>query len=48
MALPQSGIFAVGTSSHCFLEFASRPGTAPVELLRALADLEEPHTPSAG
>ncbi|MEP6697960.1 MAG: Dyp-type peroxidase [Pseudonocardiales bacterium] len=48
MATAQSGIFAVGTSSHCFLEFASRPDTTAAELVQALADLEEPHTTVGG
>ena len=48
MASAQSGIFAAGTSSHCFLEFASRPETAALELVQALADLEEPHTTVGG
>lgn len=48
MATAQSGIFAVGTSSHCFLEFTRRPGSEPEALVRALADLEEPHTTVGG
>jgi len=38
------GIFAVGTSAHSFLEFTIRPDTTPWELVRAVADVEEPHT----
>ena len=48
MATAQTGIFAVGTSSHCFLEFTRRPGSRPGALVRALADLEEPHTTVGG
>lgn len=48
MASAQSGIFAVGTSSHCFLEFAALPGTEALELVQAFAGLEEPHTTAGG
>ena len=48
MATAQTGIFAVGTSSHCFLEFTRRPGSEPGALVRALADLEAPHTTVGG
>jgi len=34
VATAQTGIFAVGTSSHCFLEFTRRPGSEP-ELITA-------------
>lgn len=48
MIVAQAGIFAVGTSSHCFLEFAAIPDTSVTNLLCALADLEEPHTTVGG
>ena len=48
MVTPQFGIFAVGTSAHSFLEFTIRPDTTPLELVRAVADVEEPHTTVGG
>jgi porphyrinogen peroxidase len=45
---PQFGIFAVGTSAHSFLEFTIRPDTTPLDLVRAVAELEEPHTTVGG
>lgn len=48
MVTPQFGIFAVGTSAHSFLEFAIRPDTTALALVRALADLEEPCTTVGG
>jgi porphyrinogen peroxidase len=48
VATPQFGIFAVGTSAHCFLEFTLRPENAAPDLVRAVADIEEPHTTVGG
>jgi putative iron-dependent peroxidase len=48
VATAQFGIFAVGTSSHCYLEFRARPEVTADELIRAVADLEEPHTTVGG
>ncbi|MDQ1738022.1 MAG: porphyrinogen peroxidase, partial [Pseudonocardiales bacterium] len=48
MATAQFGIFAVGTSSHCYLEFRARPEVTADDLIRAVADLEEPHTTVGG
>lgn len=48
MATAQFGIFAVGTSAHCFLEFTTHAETTPEELVRAVADVEEPHTTVGG
>jgi porphyrinogen peroxidase len=48
MGTPQSGIFALGTSSHAYLEFDLRPGTAPQDLITALANLREPHMTIGG
>jgi porphyrinogen peroxidase len=44
----QVGIFAVGTSAHSFLEFTIRADTTPLELVRAVADVEEPHDTVGG
>jgi porphyrinogen peroxidase len=48
MTSPQSGIFALGTSSHAYLEFDLRPGTPPRDLIAALANLREPRTTIGG
>ncbi|UQX88800.1 Dyp-type peroxidase [Jatrophihabitans telluris] len=48
MATAQFGIFAVGTSAHCFLEFSLKPGVDPQTLATAIADIEEPHTTVGG
>lgn len=48
MATPQSGIFAVGTSAHVFLELDAAPGTDPAGLVAAVAGLEVPHTSLGG
>jgi porphyrinogen peroxidase len=45
---PQFGIFTVGTSAHSFLEFTIRPDTTPLELVRAVADVQEPRTTVGG
>jgi putative iron-dependent peroxidase len=45
---PQSGIFALGTGSHAYLEFDLRPGRDAGDLVRALADLREPRTTIGG
>jgi putative iron-dependent peroxidase len=48
MDAPQSGIFAVGTASHAYLEFdAIDPGVAR-ELVPAVAGLREPRTTMGG
>jgi putative iron-dependent peroxidase len=48
MAIPQSGIFALGTSSHAYLELdALTPAAAP-DLVRAAASLREPRTTMGG
>lgn len=47
-ALPQAGIFALGTSSHAYLEFDLRPGADPHALATALANLREPRTTIGG
>jgi putative iron-dependent peroxidase len=48
VSTPQSGIFALGTASHAYLELdAVRPGTAP-DLVRQVAALREPRTTMGG
>lgn len=44
MGLPQSGIFAVGTSDHSYLELDLIEGTDPVAAISVLADLAEHET----
>jgi porphyrinogen peroxidase len=44
----QSGIFALGTSSHAYLEFDLRPGTNPRDLITAMANLREPRMTIGG
>jgi putative iron-dependent peroxidase len=48
VATAQFGIFAIGTSAHCYLEFDLRPGVTPAELTKAVAELEEPHSTVGG
>jgi putative iron-dependent peroxidase len=48
MATPQTGIFALGTVSHAYLELDERPGTDPHELVRQVASLREPRTTIGG
>jgi putative iron-dependent peroxidase len=45
---PQSGIFALGTSSHAYLELDLQDGAGPRELVSRLADLREPRTTIGG
>ena len=47
MRTPQGGIFALGTPSHAYLEFAAAPGRA-AELVAAIAALREPRTTMGG
>lgn len=47
-AVPQLGIFALGTASHAYLEFDLVPGAEERHLVRALADLREPRTTIGG
>jgi putative iron-dependent peroxidase len=48
VSTPQTGIFALGTASHAYLEFdARRPGAA-AELVRSVASLREPRTTMGG
>ena len=50
LPLPQTGIFALGTASHAYLEFdlRAREESGERELVVALADLREPRTTMAG
>ena len=48
MSTPQSGLFALGTASHAYLEFDARRPVAPVELVGAVAALREPRTTIGG
>jgi putative iron-dependent peroxidase len=47
-ATPQSGIFALGTASHAYLEFDSAGEGPGRELVAALASLREPRTTIGG
>jgi porphyrinogen peroxidase len=48
MNTPQSGIFALGTASHAYLEFDLQPGKGRLALVTAMADLREPRTTIGG
>ena len=48
MVSPQTGIFALGTSSHAYLELDLRPGADADRLIRLVAGLREPRTTIGG
>jgi putative iron-dependent peroxidase len=48
MSTPQSGLFALGTASHAYLEFDARPPEAAAGLVGAVAALREPRTTLGG
>src|ERR1700694_3467308 len=48
MNTPQSGIFALGTISHAYVEFDLRSGTDGRVLAIAMANLREPRTTTGG
>ena len=48
MSTPQSGIFALGTASHAYLELDARQQGATRELVGAVASLREPRTTMGG
>ncbi len=48
MASPQTGIFALGTSSHAWLEFDLEPSVDPATAVAAVASLREPRTTIGG
>lgn len=45
---PQSGIFALGTRTHYYLELDLRPGADPGAVVAVAADLREPHATTGG
>ncbi|MGY1617939.1 Dyp-type peroxidase [Geodermatophilus sp. SYSU D00691] len=45
---PQTGIFALGTPEHCYLELDLLPGVSPEELVRAVASLSGPLSTTGG
>jgi putative iron-dependent peroxidase len=48
MTVPQSGIFALGNSSHAYLEFDLLPGEGAQALVSAMAGVREPRTTVGG
>jgi porphyrinogen peroxidase len=48
VATPQTGIFALGTMSHAYLELEVRPDADARELVRLVASLREPRTTIGG
>ena len=48
MAAPQPGIFALGTSSHAYLELDLVPGVTAAGAVARVAALREPHTTIGG
>ena len=48
MKNPQVGIFALGTSSHAYLEFDAVDGRHERDLVAAIASLREPRTTMGG
>jgi len=48
MSTAQNGIFALGTSSHTYLEFDLQPGGDGLSLVTAVANLRQPHTTLGG
>ena len=45
---PQSGIFALGTAAHAYLEFDASQGTPASDVVRTIASLREPRTTMGG
>ena len=48
MITPQTGIFALGTSSHAYLEFDLVAGVEPAAAVARVASLREPRTTIGG
>ena len=48
MRTPQSGIYALGTASHAYLEFDAVAGRTANELVASVASLREPRTTMGG
>jgi porphyrinogen peroxidase len=45
---PQTGIFALGTASHAYLEFDAAPEQSAKDLVHAIASMREPRTTMGG
>jgi porphyrinogen peroxidase len=48
VAVPQTGIFALGNLAHTYLELELTGSASPAELVQAVADLSEPRTTMGG
>jgi porphyrinogen peroxidase len=48
VSTPQTGIFALGTASHTYLEFDLSPGSGGKDLVAKVASLREPRTTVGG
>lgn len=48
MPVAQSGIFALGTGSHAYLEFDLQAESDPLTLVQLIANLEEPRMTTGG
>jgi porphyrinogen peroxidase len=48
MRVAQSGIFALGTGSHSYLEFDLLKSADPLTMIKAIANLREPRTTTGG
>ena len=48
MTYGQTGIFALGDASHCYLEFELKAGTDPKAFVQAVADVHEPRMTVGG
>lgn len=48
MSVAQSGIFALGTGSHAYLEFDLLSGADPLTLVRTIVNLREPRSTTGG
>ena len=48
MATPQTGIFAIGTSSHAYLELDVAAGMSTAAAVERVASLREPRTTIGG
>jgi putative iron-dependent peroxidase len=48
MAIPQTGIFALGDAAHVYLEFNRTPGTGALSFVKTVVDIHEPRTTVGG
>jgi putative iron-dependent peroxidase len=48
LSTPQSGIFALGTASHAYVEFDRRKDASDADLVTAVSNLREPRTTMGG